>query len=155
MRCVMCGALTQVIETREVGTKFIIRRRRLCRNGHRFNSFEIDESLEGMIVKMATRRNRIEAIEKRIARWHRDQDIMRRARAGEKVLSIAVDLGMPESTVASVVRVEATEKRIAKQKRDRMIVERSKTETIRAIAADLRMPESTVASVVRKHRMSG
>ncbi len=113
MRCVMCGALTQVIETREVGTKFIIRRRRLCRNGHRFNSFEIDESLEGMIVKMATRRNRIEAIEKRIARWHCDHGIARRARAGEKVLAIAVDLGMPESTVAHIIRKhEMSERRL-------------------------------------------
>jgi transcriptional regulator NrdR family protein len=104
MRCTTCGAATRVIETRDVESRFVIRRRRECFNDHLFNSFEVDESLQGVVITMATRRNRIQAIERRIARWYRDQDIVRRARAGEKVLAIAVDLGMPESTVAHIIR---------------------------------------------------
>lgn len=104
MRCTKCGSATRVIETRDVESRFVIRRRRECTNGHRFNSFEVDESLQKTLAKQAARRNRIEAIERRIERWHRDLSIVRRAYGGEKVLAIAVDLGMPESTVAHIVR---------------------------------------------------
>ncbi|HEX2554193.1 MAG TPA: hypothetical protein VHL98_10855 [Microvirga sp.] len=43
MICPRCGSDTRVIETREVEGKPVIRRRRRCAEGHRFDTYESRE----------------------------------------------------------------------------------------------------------------
>jgi transcriptional regulator NrdR family protein len=70
MKCPVCGAWSEVLDTRE-GQNESVRRRRQCGNGHRFVTLEVHPTVLHMQAVEATGR----AISKRRALWRRDQAI--------------------------------------------------------------------------------
>jgi len=45
VKCTLCGAWTEVAETRATDSGHTLRRTRLCANGHRFKTFEVLEPI--------------------------------------------------------------------------------------------------------------
>lgn len=104
MRCPRCGASTRTLETRSLADGLINKRRRECFNTHRFWTFEVDDSLEGTILKYATRRNRLAGKAKDHERARRDQRIVRMINAGQKYDLIAEQFGLAITTICYVAR---------------------------------------------------
>lgn len=104
MRCRVCGDPLRVVETREEAYGLIVRRVRLCPRGHRYSTYEVDDSLQKTIIKFAERRDRIEHMMDRIERYRRNERIVRRAASGEKHELIAVNESIAPNTVSHVVR---------------------------------------------------
>lgn len=94
MKCPICGAWSEVRDTRE-GQNESIRRRRQCANGHRFSTLEVHPSVIHMGSSEATAR----AIDKRRALWRRDQAI----RADNRLQRlIAVEHGLSRHQVGRI-----------------------------------------------------
>lgn len=104
MRCTRCGADTVVKYTKAAGEGFVVERRRWCFNGHRFSTFEVDDSMAETLRKFALRPGRIGGLVARAARWSRDASIAARAQAGEKHASIASDFGLSDNMVSTIAR---------------------------------------------------
>lgn len=104
MRCRVCGDPMRVVETREEAYGLMVRRVRLCKRGHRYSTYEVDDSLRKTIIKFAERRERIEKMMDRIELYRRNERIVRRVNAGEKYKVIAHDEGIAENSVCDVIR---------------------------------------------------
>lgn len=90
-------------ETREMAEGFVLRRTRSCPCGARFSTYEVDESLKGTVVKLASRRDRIAVRERKIAVYWRNVQIVRRA-ARERVSDIAAAFSLSPNMVSTILR---------------------------------------------------
>lgn len=96
MKCPVCGAWSEVLDTRE-GQNESVKRRRQCGNGHRFNTLEVYPTTLHMQAVDSTAR----AISKRRALWRRDQVI----RADNRLQAlIAAEHGLTRSQVVRIKR---------------------------------------------------
>lgn len=96
MKCPVCGAWSEVLDTRE-GQNESTKRRRRCGNGHRFTTLEVHPTVLHMQAVEATAR----AISKRRALWKRDQAI----RADNRLQHIiAADYGLRREAINRIKR---------------------------------------------------
>ena len=96
MRCPICDSWTSVLETRE-GEHCTTKRRRECANGHRFGSVEVTTSMYSHA--RPAMQHSITAILRRIARWKRDEAIVRDPRSGP---ALALALGLEVSGIQKI-----------------------------------------------------
>ena len=94
----------RVLATRAEAEGFLLRRTRECDHGHRYATLEVDDSLTGTVLRFATRRARIQALQARVARWHRNQRVLQMDAAGEKHAVIARETGLSDNMVTHIVR---------------------------------------------------
>lgn len=97
MICPTCGAWSEVSETRSA-KQGMIKRRRVCANGHRFSTFEVLPQ----VVKAAGSGNTAstaKAAAASAARWARDRSIARDLRPASQV---AKDHGITEARVRQI-----------------------------------------------------
>lgn len=89
MKCPRCGAHSYVMETRR-GPHFTTRRRRICANKHGFITVEMHRaaycSAKQRLIALAA------TIQKRIALWHRDNEIARSLHRGWRALADRYEL---------------------------------------------------------------
>ena len=96
MKCPVCGAWSEVLDTRE-GRNESVRRRRQCGNGHRFVTLEVHPTALHKPTAEAT----VRAIAKRRVLWKRDQAI----RADNRLQRlIGADYGLSRHQVARIKR---------------------------------------------------
>lgn len=96
MKCPVCGAWTEVLDTRE-GRNESVRRRRQCGNGHRFVTLEVHPT----VLHIGAVEASVRAIAKRRALWRRDQAI----RADNRLQRIiAAENGLTRSQVVRIKR---------------------------------------------------
>jgi len=71
MRCHKCGAASRVTYTTEQPELFRTKRRRICDNGHRFNTYEVHQSIVLAVghVKLASR---VKGFKKSVGLYARD-----------------------------------------------------------------------------------
>lgn len=100
MRCAKCGAPSTVKETRESPVLFLIKRRRLCYNGHKFSTYEVHSHAfsaigSSKIERMAEQaRLRVERFARHLRIW--------RASKTESFTSLSIRFGMVKKTVESI-----------------------------------------------------
>lgn len=101
MRCSVCGADTNVVETREVNG-WTLRRRRQCPRGHRTITYEILETVWGT----AKHRNRdaVLTAEKRALIDTRNRAMLADLARGMQAKTVALNYDVSESTVSLVKR---------------------------------------------------
>lgn len=104
MKCKYCGRATRVTETRSLGEGYVPRRTRVCVNGHKYYTYEVDDAFERIIVKHALRIDRIGGLVSAALLHQRNELIVARAKAGEKHLTIALDFGLSPNMVSTIVR---------------------------------------------------
>lgn len=104
MKCTTCGAATSVAETRDAAEGYVLKRTRLCFNGHRFPTFEVDGSFKDTVFRFATRRGRLDNLAARAARWKRNQQIRALSAAGEKHEVLSDQFKLSPSMVSTIVR---------------------------------------------------
>lgn len=122
MKCRHCGEELRVVATREIGEGYVPKRTRECANGHRYNTYEIDDSLYSSSIRTALAPTRIGAFVAASLRWKRDAEIVARARAGEKYELISMDTGLSRNRVSEIVSgVGLVSKRIAPARRARFL----------------------------------
>lgn len=93
MKCPICGAWSEVLETRQ-GV-----RRRECANQHRFSTIEV---LRTLAAKREAQRNATK-VKTGVSTWARNQ----RIRADTRVSNIiAAEYGLHESTVRQIKRMK-------------------------------------------------
>lgn len=103
MRCRVCGADLRTLETRAAAGGFVVKRLRECPNGHRYSTYEVDDSLEKTVIKFAERRDRVTKIEARVRRYHRNAAIIDKA-LQEKHSVVAEEFGLSDNMVSTIVR---------------------------------------------------
>lgn len=86
MRCPVCGASSEVKETRADDASFKTKRRRICANKHLFTTLEV---LPAMLGSTRDQRSAIRAARASIGRFKRNQAIIQALRAGASVASVA------------------------------------------------------------------
>ena len=106
MRCAVCGSTDlKVLETREWLDGAMLRRRRECVHGHRFNTVEVVES------KTITKYSRPAA--KSVATkgnlWIRDTAIVAQIRSGKSGQQVAKAFHISPSTVSWILKRRAEE----------------------------------------------
>lgn len=105
MNCPKCGADTgRVRETRELAQGYVLRRARTCKNGHKFATYEVDDSIAKTILKHAAGPQRIEKFKKSAQRYERDQRIIARLESGEKHAVVAAEFGLSDNMVSTIAR---------------------------------------------------
>ncbi len=104
MKCPLCGAMTSVSETRQVAQGYVLYRRRVCDNSHRFGTHEVDDSLARTVARFAMRVDRIAAMVESALRWNRNASIAQRAAQGEKHAAIAADHNLSDNMISTIVR---------------------------------------------------
>lgn len=104
MRCRECGLATRVLATRENTEGFVLKRTRTCTNGHKFNTYEIDDTLEGSVQKYASSPARIATLHKTIQLWWRNKRIVERLQMGEKHAVVALEYGLSPNMVSTIAR---------------------------------------------------
>lgn len=97
MICPRCGGESNVLATREYLSTYL-RRSRICRNGHRFSTFEV---LTGNLDRRTLTKT-AEAIRNRQSSWVRQQYIKELLRAGWKVTAVAHHTGVTEARVRQI-----------------------------------------------------
>lgn len=103
MRCPKCGGPTAVSETRAESDGVFNRRRRQCDLcAHRFNTYEISDTLANTIKKYAAAH--VVGTKKRWALAARDKEIVRRVLNGEKRYMLAEEYGVKSNTITAVTR---------------------------------------------------
>ena len=103
MRCRHCGGNLRTLETRAAANGFVVRRLRECRNRHRYWTCEVDDSLLKTVIKFTERRDRVAKAEARVARYHRDAEIIARAKS-EKHVVLALEFGLSDNMISTIVR---------------------------------------------------
>lgn len=107
MRCTKCGSdLSRVVATRTEDDRALIVRRRECFNGHRFNTYEVHESVAGTIRDHVSPK-RGAKLEQQAARWARDRAIARAVVRGAMVKDVAQQYGLAANTVSWILRRHA------------------------------------------------
>lgn len=96
MKCPLCGAASDVLDTRP-GRVDTTRRRRECHNGHRFVTVEVFSTA----VNIGHIKRAAATAEARRGRWQRDQAIRRDPRPAREVAPL---YGMTAKTVQAVRR---------------------------------------------------
>lgn len=101
MRCEVCGADTNVVDTRELNG-WTLRRRRQCPRGHRMVTYEVIET----VWNTAKHRNRDAVItaEKRALIDTRNRAMLADLDRGMQAKVVALNYGVSESTVSLVKR---------------------------------------------------
>lgn len=101
MKCVQCGAWTEVLETRKADRGYTMRRMRECANGHRFPTFEV----LGPVYRRdpPTVRQTTVAAEVRAVTWKRDTEMARAART-ETHAAVAGRYGLSRQAVTRAIR---------------------------------------------------
>ena len=107
MKCPTCAAPSSVAETRMSAEGYVLKRTRLCFNGHRFPTFEVDGALKATVYSFATRRERLAALRARATRWARNEKIKALAAAGEKHEVLALQFGLSPNMVSTIARSAA------------------------------------------------
>lgn len=103
MRCHECGEASRVLETRKVHDGHVLRRRRICNNGHRFNSYEVGDSVYNA-VSPTRKAQAFAMIEKTVALYARDLRLWRgRVLKRIKLIALALGEGMEEPAVRQAV----------------------------------------------------
>lgn len=102
MKCPECATETSVLETRETASGYIMTRTRICFNGHRFKTFEVDGSLADTIAKYAARPSRIAGFSRRASLFQRNQSILAKLRSGEKHAVLAEEYGVAHNTITTI-----------------------------------------------------
>lgn len=99
MRCPKCGASSRVIETREEDARTTLRRRRLCQNGHRFNTYEVNERVLNC-VSADRRAKALGTTLRDFERYARDLRVWKACQLeGIKQMVVALQEGLAESAV--------------------------------------------------------
>lgn len=110
MNCIHCDAATRVLETRKAFEGYVTRRERECGGltpgtpRHRFSTYEVDESLSGTVVRIATRNKRIEQLVQRAKRARRNLVIAQSLRAGEKHAVLAERHHLAPNMISTIAR---------------------------------------------------
>ena len=104
MKCPECGSCTSVAETRAMAGGYVAKRTRLCANGHRYITFEVDGGLEGTVVAMATRRERVAQLQGRARRWARNVEIRAASSRGVKHEVLALQYHLAPNMISTIVR---------------------------------------------------
>lgn len=103
MRCVRCGRLTEVRETRTQDSGVVNRRRRECTEcGHKFNTYEIDDALEKTLKKYL--KPHVKSVAKAQVLNRRNERIIDRLKAGDKHSVVANEFGLSDSSVSTIAR---------------------------------------------------
>lgn len=103
MKCQKCGHATAVVETRLEDSGVFVRRRRQCAVcAHRFNTYEISDTLANTIKKYASAH--VIGTLKRWALAARDKEIVRRVLNGEKRYMLAEEFHVKANTITAVTR---------------------------------------------------
>lgn len=99
--CPKCAAASDVLETRKAG--YLIRRRRLCHNGHRFSTLELPAAL---VSSMNSRRLRtsLERYSRNAQRFKRDLEIYLECSRGVPLEELATRFGLHLKTVERIAR---------------------------------------------------
>lgn len=103
MRCRLCGAESQVLETRSDKALFLTRRRRRCFNNHTFSTVEIHTTIFSSLG--ATRyRQLAAAVLARVQRYVRNLQILKAKKAGKSNREIGKAFGLRETAVRNALR---------------------------------------------------
>lgn len=95
MKCPICGAWSQVLDTRGAVKRESIKRRRVCANEHKFWTFEV---FPGFLHPTSAKKCLI-GVEKERARWVRNVAIRKDPRPSPEV---AKDYGLKPSYVRQI-----------------------------------------------------
>ena len=101
MKCRHCGGALRTIATREVNDGYVTKRTKLCRAGHRYFTFEVDDNLRTTVEKPS--RSRELTLQRNAARYIRNQAIRRRRADGWSLKRLATTYGIAETTVCAVL----------------------------------------------------
>lgn len=104
MNCIKCGHdETFVRQTRRLEGSQVVRRRRVCSCGHRFNTYEIPEGI-WVSVRNRSVDSHDKALQKQAALRKRNEEIVRRVKAGEKRWMLAEEFQLSKNMVSHITR---------------------------------------------------
>lgn len=104
MKCPHCGAWSDVLETR-TKDDWVTKRRRRCANDHRFNTYEVLET----VWQHGRHRHKVavKTVLSRIKLWLRNQRIRAELAAGHKGVDVAARHGISPDLVSLIKRSKA------------------------------------------------
>lgn len=103
MRCRLCGAESQVLETRSDKALFLLRRRRRCFNNHPFSTVEIHTTIFSSLGN-SKYRELAAALLVRVQRYARNLQILKAKKAGKSNREIGREYGIKETAVRNALR---------------------------------------------------
>ncbi len=106
MKCPTCGQRTKLLNSGPVACGYMIRRSRQCKHGHKFNTYEVDDTLDRSIFKYGRDKRRIDGFIKAAKRFARDMKIVSQIKKGEKFICIAAEFGVSPTRVIHIARRE-------------------------------------------------
>ena len=108
MKCDKCGAWSEVLDTREMASQGVTRRRRECGNGHVFTTYEIFS--QAWPAARHRSREKAQSRERSGPLWERNQKILRLLAHGASQAEAARIMGTTRHVVDHVKRKEQDER---------------------------------------------
>jgi transcriptional regulator NrdR family protein len=103
MKCPKCNSLTTVLETRDLYSDTVNRRKRSCTTcAYKYNTYEIGDGLWRTMQKHIPAH--ADAIERQRILRQRNETIRERLLTGEKHASIANDYGLSDNMISHIAK---------------------------------------------------
>ena len=103
MKCPKCNGMTTVLETRDMYSDVVNKRRRKCNTcGYKYSTYEIGDAIWKTMQKYIPAH--VHGVEKERIRRQRNEVIRQRLLTGEKHASIAMDFKLSDNMISTIAK---------------------------------------------------